>query len=80
MSSVPTDWEFEDAFDTLDRGCGDFLLELKLHLAGFPAGTRFMIASRDAVAPIEVPAWCRLTGHVLLDARPPYFLIRKRDT
>ena len=78
MSGAPSDWEYEEVFDTLDRGCGDFLLELKLQLAELQSGARIMIASRDAGAPIEVPAWCRLTGHVLRGARPPFYLVEKR--
>jgi len=78
MTGVPREWEFDDVYDTLDRGCGDFLLELKNVFAELEDGARLMLASRDAGAPREVPAWCRLTGHVLHEARPPFFLIEKR--
>jgi tRNA 2-thiouridine synthesizing protein A len=78
MSGLPRHWQFDDVFDSVDRGCGDFILELRAHLAGLPAGAVLMVASRDAGAPIEVPAWCRLTGHILLEAEPPFYLIEKR--
>ena len=78
MSGVPKEWEYEEVFDTLDRGCGDALLELRLHMAKLPSGTRMLIASRDAGAPIELPAWCRLTGHRLCGARHPFYLVEKR--
>ena len=78
MASVPTEWEYDEVYDTLDRGCGDFLLELKGVFASLEPGTRLMLASRDAGASREVPAWCRLTGHRLHEARPPFFLIEKR--
>ncbi len=78
MSGYPRNWNFDDVFDSLDRGCGDFLLELRLQIAALPAGAVLMVASRDAGAPVEVPAWCRLTGHLLLEAQPPFYLIRKR--
>ncbi len=51
---------------------------LKLRLAKLPSGARLVIASRDAGAPIELPAWCRLTGHRLCEARPPFYLVEKR--
>ena len=78
MSGYPRHWTFDDVFDSVDRGCGDFILELRQQVAALPAGAVLMVASRDAGAPVEVPAWCRLTGHRLLEAEPPFYLIRKR--
>jgi tRNA 2-thiouridine synthesizing protein A len=78
VSGVPEEWEHEEVFDTLDRGCGEALLLLKLRLAKLPSGARLVIASRDSGAPIELPAWCRLTGHRLCEARPPFYLVEKR--
>ena len=80
MSGVPREWDYEEVFDTLERGCGDFLLELRTLIAEIAPGTSVLVASRDAGAPIEVPAWCRMTGHTLREARPPFFLIEKRKT
>lgn len=79
MCVVPRSWNFDDVFDALEQGCGDFLLELRLHLAQYPAETVILVASRDAGSPVEVPAWCRLTGHNLLEERHPYYLIRKKE-
>jgi tRNA 2-thiouridine synthesizing protein A len=78
MSGYPRHWRFDDVFDSLDRGCGDFILELRTQIAGLAPGAVLMVASRDAGAPVEVPAWCRMTGHHLLEASPPFFLIEKR--
>jgi len=78
MSGFPRHWHFDDVFDSVDRGCGDFILELREQMAGLPPGGTIMVASRDAGALVEVPAWCRLTGHTLVEARPPFYLIRKR--
>lgn len=64
----------------MDRGCGDFIMDLREVMAGLAPNTSILVASRDAGAPVEIPAWCRLTGHVLVEAVPPFFLIRKRDT
>ena len=79
MSGIPRDWDYEDVFDTQDLGCGDFLLDLRVRFRSLEPGERLVVASRDAGAPIEVPAWCRLTGHTLHDARPPFYLIQKRN-
>jgi tRNA 2-thiouridine synthesizing protein A len=78
MSGYPRHWRFDDVFDSLDRGCGDFILELRAQIADLAPGAVLMVASRDAGAPVEVPAWCRMTGHRLLEASPPFFLIEKR--
>ncbi len=79
MAGFPRDWDFDEVYDSFDRGCGDFIMDLRQVMTGLPGGATLMVASRDAGAPVEVPAWCRLTGHTLLDARPPFYLIRKRD-
>jgi tRNA 2-thiouridine synthesizing protein A len=78
MSGYPRHWDFDDVFDSVDHGCGDFILELRGQIATLPAGATLMVASRDAGAPVEVPAWCRMTGHTLVEAVPPFYLIRKR--
>ncbi len=80
MAGFPRDWDFDEVYDAVDRGCGDFIMDLRQVMADLPAGCQLMVASRDAGAPVEVPAWCRVTGHTLVDARPPFYLIRKRET
>jgi tRNA 2-thiouridine synthesizing protein A len=80
MAGYPGHWEFEEIYDSVDRGCGDFIMDLRGVMAALAPGTVLMVASRDAGAPVEIPAWCRLTGHRLLEAVPPFYLVRKRDT
>jgi tRNA 2-thiouridine synthesizing protein A len=75
---LPADWRAESRFDGGDTGCGEILLDLRIHFRPLAAGTRVAILARDEGAPIEVPAWCRLTGHDLLEARHPYYLVRTR--
>lgn len=78
MSRVPHDWRYDHVIDSLNHGCGQLLLDLKLEFEQLAAGTRVMVASRDAGAPIEIPAWCRLTRHRLIAAQPPFYLIERR--
>jgi len=78
MSDAPEDWEYEAVFDAQGRGCGDALLELKLRMRTLAPGARILVRSEDPGAPIDLPAWCRLTGNVLQEARPPNFLLEKR--
>jgi tRNA 2-thiouridine synthesizing protein A len=58
-------------------GCGELVLELRVRLARLGAGQVLALTARDPGAPADVPAWCRMTGHTLLSARHPRYLIRK---
>jgi tRNA 2-thiouridine synthesizing protein A len=75
---APRDWTFHETLDTQDMACGDALLELKLCLGGLRPEECLLVTSRDVGAPAEIPAWCRLTGHRLLEARPPFYLIERK--
>ena len=37
-----------------------------------------LLTARDPGAPEDLPAWCALTGHVLLRAAPPTYFIQRR--
>ena len=79
MADYPRHWEFDEVFDSIDLGCGDFIIDLRAVMGDLEPGTTLMVASADAGAPVEIPAWCRLTGHVLLDTNPPFYLLQKRS-
>jgi ubiquinone/menaquinone biosynthesis C-methylase UbiE len=49
-----------------DRACIAMLLELRGHLTKFPPGTVIHLIARDPAAPLDVAAWCHLTGHAYL--------------
>jgi tRNA 2-thiouridine synthesizing protein A len=60
-----------------DRACMRLLLELRARISGLRAGTIVHLIASDPAAPIDVPAWCYLTGHAYLGpvpaaARPTY--------
>ncbi|WP_242894307.1 nitrilase-related carbon-nitrogen hydrolase [Actinomadura litoris] len=63
-----------------DRSCVRLLLELRGHIAGLGPGTVVHLIATDPAAPIDLPAWCHLTGHTYLgpvaspDERPAYAL------
>lgn len=46
-----------------DRGCGELLLAVYGLVATLPEGTMVRIVASDPAAPIDIPAWCHLTGH-----------------
>lgn len=57
------------AWDAGDLGCGDLVLALRLRVHADP-GKVFKITALDPGAPADIPAWCRMTGHLLLSHDP----------
>ena len=63
-----------------ELGCGELVLELRHRLTSMKPGEVFKLVARDAGAPADIPAWCRMTGHTLLSTQhPEYFIQRKED-
>ena len=46
-----------------DLGCARLLILLRNESRDLPAGTVVHLETTDPVAPIDLPAWCRMTGH-----------------
>jgi tRNA 2-thiouridine synthesizing protein A len=61
-------------------GCGDLVLELRLRLARLAPGAELRVRAIDPGAPEDIPAWCRLTGHALVEANPPLYRIRRKES
>ncbi|URN04886.1 sulfurtransferase TusA family protein [Actinomadura madurae] len=63
-----------------DKSCVRLLLELRDHIAGLAPGTVIHLIATDPAAPIDLPAWCHLTGHTyvgpLPDAVAPTYALR----
>ncbi|MER6591375.1 sulfurtransferase TusA family protein [Micromonospora purpureochromogenes] len=60
-----------------DRRCVQLLIELRRLTVTAPAGTVIHLIATDPAAPLDLPAWCHLTGHTYLGpvpgaARPTY--------
>lgn len=49
--------------DGADLGCARLLILLRNHATRLPAGAIVHLTTSDPVAPIDLPAWCRMTGH-----------------
>jgi tRNA 2-thiouridine synthesizing protein A len=71
--------EPEATFDAGPMGCGEIVLELKFRFREMPAGARLFVHGTDPGLPEDLPAWCRMTGHTLVWAGHPYYLIQRRD-
>lgn len=68
-----------EIWDAGDMGCGDLVLALRIRLNALPPGGVLQVTARDPAAPLDLPAWCRLTGHVLVRADHPVYLIRRKE-
>ena len=60
-------------------GCGDLVWELRQQFRRVAGGKTVRIVTSDPGAPLDLPAWCRMTGHELIDVDAPYYLIRARN-
>lgn len=66
-----------------DRTCVVLLLELRHFLTGCPTGTLVHVIATDPAAPLDLPAWCHLTGHEYLGPVPadrPTYALRLTST
>jgi tRNA 2-thiouridine synthesizing protein A len=57
-------------------GCGRLVLELHKRIQTMKPGEVLEIIARDPGAPVDLPAWCRMTGHTLVVAEHPTYRIR----
>lgn len=69
-----------DRWDAGDKGCGELVLDLFMRLRAAPPGTVLALRATDLAAPLDIPAWCSLTGNRLLFAAPPEYFIAKKET
>jgi tRNA 2-thiouridine synthesizing protein A len=67
-------------WDAGETGCGELILELKLRLNSLQPGAALKLIARDPGVPEDLPAWCRMTGHKLLQATPPEYLIERKSS
>jgi TusA-related sulfurtransferase len=74
-STYPEHWQFDDEFDGGEETCGRVIINLHAYLKSAEPGTRVLLISRDAAAPVEFPAWCRMTRNALLEEAHPFYLI-----
>jgi tRNA 2-thiouridine synthesizing protein A len=79
MSDVRPTVAIDAEWNAGDLGCGELVLELRGRMQGLAPGGVLRLIARDPGAPADIPAWCRLTGHVLVSDVPPVYLIRRKE-
>lgn len=76
----PADWDWEEEFEAGEETCGRVIINLHTMLQGADQGMRLLIVSKDPAAPLEFPAWCRMTGNRLLGEAHPYYLVEYKPS
>ena len=71
--------KFDNEWDAGDMGCGDLVLELRLKLKEMAPAQILKLRATDPGAPEDIPAWCGLTGHTLLNHEHPTYYIKRKD-
>lgn len=67
-----------DTWDAGELACGELLLELRARLGRLAPGDVLCLVTRDLGAILDIPAWCRVTGHILREASPPRYYLERR--
>jgi tRNA 2-thiouridine synthesizing protein A len=69
-----------EAWDAGSMACGDLVLELRIRLRNLKPHQILLVTATDSGAREDIPAWCRLTRHMLIKAEhPKYWIERKED-
>jgi tRNA 2-thiouridine synthesizing protein A len=80
VTIVPSAADDCHVIDGGDRACGELLMAILRQTRHMPGGTIIRILAEDPAAPIDIPAWCHLTGHryqgqLSHEGRPAYDVI-----
>jgi tRNA 2-thiouridine synthesizing protein A len=70
----------DDASDAGDMSCGELVFRLALRMRELRPGAVLKLTATDLGAPHDIPAWCRMTGHALVRAEHPHYLVRRKDS
>lgn len=72
----------DTTLDAGEAGCGELTMLIARAVRSLAPGQTVEVAAYDLAAAVDIPAWCRSTGHTLvgatLDTHPQRFVIRKR--
>jgi tRNA 2-thiouridine synthesizing protein A len=69
----------DEPWDAGVLGCGQLIFELRARLSRLQPGDVIQVIARDAAAPVDLSAWCRMTGHMLVSADHPVYVIRRKE-
>jgi TusA-related sulfurtransferase len=59
---------------------GGSFTELKRELGRVEPGELLRVTAHNGGAFVDIPAWCRMTGHTLVSSNHPSYVLRKKGT
>lgn len=68
----------EHQFDTQGLGCGRLVFELHKRITEMEPGERLEVIAHEPSTRIDLLAWCRMTGHVLVSEDYPHYVIERK--
>lgn len=71
--------DVDSSVDFGDAGCGDLAIALMKAMRPLAPGQVLAVRALDPGASADVPAWCGMTGHTLLEVEPPRYVIKKKE-
>jgi tRNA 2-thiouridine synthesizing protein A len=69
--------EPDQTWDAGEIGCAHLIMRLRAMIEALPPGGTIEVIARSRGASEDLASWCRLTGHQMLSAKPPSYLIRR---
>ena len=66
-------------WDAGEAGCGALIMGLKRAIEQIRGGELLQVTARDSAAPIDLVAWCLMTGNALVSEDHPIYVLQKRD-
>ena len=67
--------------DLGEQGCGQLLMSVMFAMRELQAGQTLLVTAYDPAAPVDLAAWCRMTGNTLVQRLPEpagsQFLLKK---
>lgn len=62
-----SDIQEDRLYDAGPTGCGELLIDLFMTMKNMKAGEIIKVVSYDPGVEEDIPSWCRMQGHRLLD-------------
>ena len=67
-------------WDAGEGSCGLLIVGLRRQLAPLRPGESLEVVARSAGALHDLEAWCRITGHSLVSAAHPSYVVQKKTS
>ncbi len=81
MKAMDTSIHADFVLDLGEKNCSQLVMEVMLAIRHMDKGQTLLVTAYDPSAPIDLEAWCRMTGNTLAQRLPDssgnQFLIQK---